>query len=47
MGDPGTRLIFKFTTSGTNGDYRQCKLCGDECENVIATCDLETFCIKL
>ena len=46
VGDPGTRLMFKFR-SGTNGlnkefgrhwgkkDDRQCKLCGDECESVV------------
>ena len=46
VGDPGTRLLFKFR-SGTNdlneelgrhlgkNDDRQCKLCGDECENVV------------
>ena len=46
VGDPGTRLLFKFR-SGTNGlneelgrhrgknDDRQCKLCGDECESVV------------
>ena len=46
VGDPGTRLLFKFR-SGTNGlneelgrhggrnDDRQWKLCGDECESVV------------
>ena len=46
VGDPGTRLMFKFR-SGTNGlneelgrhrgknGNRQCKLCGDECESVV------------
>ena len=46
VGDPGTRLMFKFR-SGTNGlneelgrqrgtnDDRQCKLCGEECESVV------------
>ncbi len=46
IGDPGTRLMFKFR-SGTNGlndelgrhraksDDRHCKLCGDECERVV------------
>ena len=46
VGDPGTRLLFKFR-SGTNGlneelgrhrgknDDRQCKLCGDEWESVV------------
>ena len=46
VGDPGTRLLFKFR-SGTNGlneelgrhrgknNDRQCKLCGDECESVV------------
>ena len=46
VGDPGTRLLFKFR-SGTNGlneelgrhrgknDDRQCKLCRGECESVV------------
>ena len=46
VGDPGTRLLFKFW-SGTNGlneelgrhrdknDDRQCKLCRGECESVV------------
>ena len=46
VGDPGTRLLFKFR-SGTNGlneelgrhrgrdDDRRCKLCGCECESVV------------
>ena len=46
VGDPGTRLMFKFRSGtnglneelgshrGKNGD-RQCKLCGDECESVV------------
>ena len=46
VGDPGTRLLFKFR-SGTNGlneelgrltgknNDRQCKLRGDECESVV------------
>ena len=46
VGDPGTRLLFKFR-SGTNGlneelgrhrgknEDRQCKLCGDECGSVV------------
>ena len=46
VGDPGTRLMFKFRL-GTNGlneelgrhrgknDDRKCKLCGDECESVV------------
>ena len=54
VGDPGTRLMFKFR-SGTNGmneelgrhrgknDDRQCKLCGDECES--GTCALGVSCI--
>ena len=46
VGDPGTRLLFKFR-SGTNAlneelgrhpgknDDRQCKLCEEECESVV------------